>query len=718
MDIYPSGIKVPNEPQGGFGKPIANKGYTPGTFGVSFGKKPDPKETVSGTPNVGREVRNPETEELLRLGRLAKKEGFNFTVDASGNVTEVAIPEDWAGDADSLQKQLEAKEGETIILKKVIKLSGEFTSSEKEAELLKPKLKDLSIAATLETVSNEIKNLIDHALEQIQKGTPEKIKVDEVDKKLQEFHKVVERAKAEVAKLPTPVVVPEPQIENEKPIVAPPETGAPTTPENSPTESGKTEFIPKFFKVGQTFLLPKDHTSDEANWQVTILMQKEGAMMMKQIDGAQKGRAERFYFKPFKDFLERLYLERQQAAAKTAPEKPITETPKAPAEPEANKKSSILRPVTSSARIEKPRINSPEEELQKTRAQREVRAKFEEMFERDQNAFISLYTVAQKNETSGTTRYTENETLRKHPYQDVIRQIFLANNIELTGLSREDTAKKDDTQKEQEQLKRTALGSVYNPARDSAQAAGRMGIFSKPEEITSVGGMIQNSETILKQAAIENPLQETEQTIEKNLQEKLKRVESVLSTRIKNLSNNTNNLLKGRLSWIAFALVVGGAGALTASALTTGYLKNLEGKGPVLVSESLNKNEVAVKDTWAKYFHLGKTNPKYSKFPEELSKFSADQLKQILIKKYVPTYFNGGNEPVPLLVLGMFGNLIKDEATVGNVYNLSEKQRAEFRLLWDALDEASMILSGERLGPMTYEAAIEKVKEKVTNKEA
>ncbi len=941
MDIYPSGIKVPNEPQKGFGKPVANKGYTVGTFGVTVDKKPVPKEMISFVPTVGREVRNPEMEEDIRQGKLARKEGFHFETDAQGNVTEAHIPNNYLEEEKELREKLERKVGETIVLKKVIKLSGEFTASDKEVELLKPKLQNPSTIAVLETVSSEIKKLIDD----IQR-TPENIKVDELVEKLEEFKKIVDRAKDEVAKIP---VAPESQIKNEEPVVVPPEESASTVPEASPKTPEKIELVPKFFKVGQRFLLPKDHTSDEATWEVTILIPKDGAMMMKQIDGAQKGRAERFYFNTFKDFLEKLYHARRQAATKEASEKPVVETsvqpvaalqptsPVAPKSPEplyeyggwptseifhrkqaknvlggwyargvkgeeyldeqevweneskafeisykryidfiknmraadkqlvkplidaknaviqavknrdtvlvsslrelfeisleewmakwstlekirslektvfeSDKKASekieesltseeekrglsqkrkeivesiekaktaslaegfsddsydglarlitkhhdsveiyknkqkslgVLRPIkvteknkgqtirliggkTSTleewGKEEKVRLQSEKTEKENTETlnRTEVRAKFEEMFVHDKGAFISLYTAASKNGTDDTTIYTENETLRKHPYRDVIRQVFFANNIKLTGLTREEITKKDDVQKEGEQLARTALGSVYSPARDSAQAAGRTGIFSKPKEITSVGGMIQNSKTVLKEAAVENPLREAilgvEKNTEKNPQEKLKRIASVLSTRIKNLSNNPNNLLKGKLSWIAFAVAVGGA-----SVLTAGHMKSPQEKGPMLVSESLDKNEFEIKDTWRKYYHFGKTHPDFAKVPEDISKLSVNQLKETLIQKYAKSYFDGTNNPrQTLLALGMFGDLVRDDVTKGTYDHLPEKGRAELSYLWDALNDVSMATSGEKLQAKTYEAAIEEVKQKVTNKEA
>lgn len=734
MDIYPSGIKVPNEPQEGFGKPVANKGYTPGTFGVTFGKKPDPKEMISSAPNVGGEVRNPKFQELLQMEKMLKSRGFTLERDDKG-ITEINLPSDLY-----TQEELEEKLGEKLtlaaaqtkveldILSNLVEVSGKYSNLHKEAELLEGKLKNPITLAVLEQLSGETKRLIEEI-----KDKPLGTKLDELRQKISEFEKIVNRAKDEAAKIPTPTVAPEAQIKNEEPVGTPLEAGAPTVPKTSLTAPENTQSVPERFEVGQTFLLPKDDDHEEATWEVIKLISQEGAMMMKQVDGSQKGRTEKFYYKQLKGFLKRIEAEKQQTATKTAAEKPAAGTSKVSTAPKINEGSSVLRSATPTeknqeqiirliggrkikaewTKEQEAGIKGSEEVLQKTRAQTEVRAKFEDMFTHDQKAFISLYT---KTSADGVT-YTENETFRKHPYRDVIRQVFFANNIPVTYLTHEEIGKKEDVQKEQEHSRKTTLGSVYNPARDSAQAAGRMDIFSKPKEITSVGGMVQNSKTVPKEAAAENPLRETilgvEKNTEKNPQEKLKKIASVLSARIKNLSNNTNNLVRGQLSWVVFAIAVGGA-----AALTTGYLKNLEGKGPVLVSESLKKNEVVIKDTWRKYFHEGKKDTIFKDFAEDISKLSANQLKETLIQKYAKSYFDGtNNQRQTLLALGMFGDLVQNDTTKGTYDHLPDVSRAELSHLWGALNDVSMATSGEKLQAKTYEAAIEEVKEKVTNKE-
>lgn len=729
MDIYPSGINVPNEPKGGFGKPVTNKGYTPGTFGVTVDKKPAPKEVVSFVPNVGREVRNPETEELLRLGRLAKKEGFGFTTNEKGEVVEVTIPTDWAGDTENLQEQLEKKEGESVILKKVITLSGEFTASNKEAELLKPKLQNPSTVAVLETVSNEIKKLIDD----IQRA-PESIKVDELVQKLQEFHKAVERAKTEVAKV-------QPSIEtNSAASVSPEKTSTlqedkvtAAVPTETPPVTERINTIPKFFEIGQTFLLPKDDDhkgAEEAHWEVIELISKDGAMIMKQVDGNQKGRKERFYYKQLKGFLERIEKEKQYGLKRPQELKVVADQStekKTPAEapktsPEVSAKPSVLRPTAFPKKIERSEELSAEQNAQKILARTEIRAKFEDMFARDQQAFISLYTTA--NKVGDTTTYTENEDLKKHPYRDVIRNIFFAHNISVTELVRKENIPTNIQQKNSFISNKLVYGpSTLKEAESKKDTRTEEEKLHSDLTTNSVREMLSNSmgegmvtpdKVVASKMASNNEPKEIIPALEKDPQAGLKKISAILAARIKNLSNNPNNLLRGKLSWIAFAVAVGGAGALT-----TSYLKNLEEKGSVPVSESLNKNEKEVKDTWTKYFHFGKTNLAFAEFPEDISKLSANQLKETLIQKYAKSYFDGtNNQRQNLLALGMFGDLVRDDVTKGTYDHLSEKARAELSYLWDALNDVSVATSGEKLQAKTYEAAIEEVKEKVTNREA
>ena len=824
MDIYPSGIKVPNEPQKGFGKPVANKGYTPGTFGVTVDKKTVPQEMVSAIPSVGREVRNPRLQELLDIEKILKDGGFTLERGDKG-ITGISLPSDLY-----TQEELEDALGEKLtlaaaqskveidILSKLVPLSGEYSNLNKEGELLGEKLQNPSTLAVLETVSGEVKKLIDEI-----KNKPLGEKLDELRQKISEFEKIIDRAKAEVAKIPTPppIIAPAPPVAP-APVVAPkpPEPlreygGWPTSevfyrkqaknflggwyarrgngeeylPEQEVWENESKAFdvvyrryidFIKNMKVADKQLikplidaknaitnaiknkdavlvasLREEFESSLEEWKARWLTLEKIRTLEKTTFESDKKAAEKIEGgltsdeekKNLSRKKEELIISIEKAKSTTLTEGLSEEAYNSLAQTieayhtvietykNTQKSLNVLRPInvteknkTQTIRLingktptlaewgeeEKVRLQakSVEKENKELLERTEVRAKFEEMFVRDQKAFISLYTTPS---ADGTT-HTENETLKKHPYREVIKQIFFTNNIPVTYLTREENAKKDDLQKEQEHLRRTTLGYHYNPARDSAQAAGRTGIFSKPKEITSVGGMIQNSKTILKEAAVENPLRETilgvEKNTEKNPQEKLKRIASVLSTRIKNLSNNPNNLLKGKLSWIAFAVAVGGA-----SVLTAGHMKSPQENGPVPVSESLNKNEKEIKDTWRKYFHFGKTNPAYEKFPEDISKFSADQLKEILIKKHAPSYFNGKNKAIPRLALGMFGNLIQDK-TKESIYELSDEQRGEFHLLWDALNEASMITSGENLKATTYESAIEEVKEKVTNKEA
>ncbi len=734
MDIIPSGIKVPNDPQEGFGKPVTNKGYTPGTFGVTVDKKPVPKEVISSVPQVGGEVRNVRLQELLQIEEMLKKRGFTLERDARG-ISEINLPSDLY-----TQEELEDALGEKLtlaaaqkkveldVLAKLVAFSGEYSNLHKETELLEGKLQNPATLAVLEQLSGETKKLIEEI-----KDKPLGAKLDELQQKLSEFEKIVERAKAEVAKV-------QPSIETNSAASVSPET-TPTlqedkvtaaTPTETPPVTERINTIPKFFEIGQTFLLPKDDDhkgAEEAHWEVIELISKDGAMIMKQVDGNQKGRKERFYYKQLRGFLERIEKEKQYGLKKpqelnvvadqSIEKKTPVEAPKT--SPEVSTKPSVLRPKTFPKITEKAEQLSTEQDTQKVLARTEIRAKFEDMFARDQQAFISLYTTA--NKIGDTTTYTENEDLKKHPYRDVIRNIFFAHNISVTELVRKENIPADIQQKNSFISNKL----VYSPST-LKEAEGKKDTRTEeeklhPELITnsvrdlltnSMGeGMVTPDKVVASKMASNNEPKEIIPTLEKDPRTGLKKISAILATRIKNLSNNPNNLLKGKLSWIAFAVAVGGT-----VALTTGYLKNLEEKGPVPVSESLNKNETEIKDTWRKYYHFGKTHPEFAEIPEDISKFSANQLKETLIQRYAKSYFDGtNNQRQTLLALGMFGDLVRDDITKGTYDHLPEKGRAELSYLWDALNDVSMATSGEKLRAKTYEAAIEEVKEKVTNKE-
>jgi hypothetical protein len=189
----------------------ASKGSTPGSFVPKDVKSGKPVPTFTAIPNVGKfEVRNPETEELIRRGRLAKQEGIDFDTDSDGKVTGVHIPEEWAGEEPELRKQLKAKEEqenklsqEKETLVEAIPLSVEFASLASEAEVYRPKLTNPSTIAILEQVSDELAKLF----AEIQ-GTPSKDTLGKIKEFLSDFRHAVKNAKSEVAKTHAPTPAP------------------------------------------------------------------------------------------------------------------------------------------------------------------------------------------------------------------------------------------------------------------------------------------------------------------------------------------------------------------------------------------------------------------------------------------------------------------------------------------------------------------------------
>ncbi len=105
--------------------------------------------------------------------------------------------------------------------------------------------------------------------------------------------------------------------------------------EPSPTTTEQSFIIPKRFEVGQVFLLPRDHISEESRWKIVEVLEKEGGMMMQQTDGAQKGRTEKFSFGGLKEILSEFQLEKQremwkESQKKTAESAPLQKETKEP----------------------------------------------------------------------------------------------------------------------------------------------------------------------------------------------------------------------------------------------------------------------------------------------------------------------------------------------------------------------------------------------------
>ncbi len=222
--------EAPKKTPEGYGAPVSQKGYAPGTFNISM-KKGDPrKPVITGVPNfrVGGEIKNPEMEEIIRLGTFAKKEGFNFTVNDAGEI-EADIPSDFLQEEDALRVKLQKNEEVTSLLKEIIPISVHFTALVKDCELLTPKIKSPTTSAIIEKVSEEIAKLLRDTEKE-----PARDKVTELNEKLSEFERVVERATDEVARLPKPPVT--------APVASTPVTPAKAIPAPAPVQKALNEY--------------------------------------------------------------------------------------------------------------------------------------------------------------------------------------------------------------------------------------------------------------------------------------------------------------------------------------------------------------------------------------------------------------------------------------------------------------------------------------------
>jgi hypothetical protein len=223
-DIMVNNISGPEDPKDGYGKPVSYKGYAPGTFSISTAKGGPATPVITGVAKfrVGGEIKNPEMEEIIRLGKLAQKEGFNFEVNTQGEI-EASIPEEFLEEEKMLKEQLKKSEIEKLLLRELFPLSIQFTALVKDSEFLVSKLQIPKTADDIEKVSKKIDTLLKNA-----EINPTREKVTDLIEKLEEFERVVERAKNEISKIPlVPPVIP---------------IAAPVTPATAPVQKPLNEY--------------------------------------------------------------------------------------------------------------------------------------------------------------------------------------------------------------------------------------------------------------------------------------------------------------------------------------------------------------------------------------------------------------------------------------------------------------------------------------------
>jgi hypothetical protein len=665
--------------------PHVLKGVSAGTFvpknqstidSVKFTlppNKPEPRPR-----RVGAEVRNPEQEELIRLGKLAKQGGLTFDVDAEGNVESINLPPEFAGDEESLRLELLQQKEEAGILRELIPLSLLFTENDKDADFLKPKLQNPATVAAIESLSEELKRLIQKV-----HAKPEGTKLDEIRQKLADFEKVVERAQSEASRIPVP---PPTSAPTPAPTAAPkpPEPlreygGWPTsdvfyrkqtkntpggwfskTRPNEPLHEQEAwdnenkafdivyrryiDFI-KNMKLSEKQLVrplidaknkvtaavrSEDVTlvssmreefergleEWEKRWKILSRL-KEGEKKLEELKKKTSGVLANIETEIESENLMRKLndittaIERAREAILNGDEYDLEkissmiekyeETIKRHETTGKELKRNILRPIRATEKNRDQKIKlidgreptvgeytaeleaAQQEENRITITQQDLAdwpelraagyqegdpldkkafekfqsvAKYARMLERNENAFLSLYTTPSVNPNTHEVVYTETETLRKHPQRNIIKEVLREmKNIDIVHLTRSELKNEENKKKEGEYLKRTELGRTYNPRLDlNRPFLGR----PKKTEISNEEGMQTNSKRKPVQMAVAmgnelkpepvlgshlTPEQETKR------QEALRKVSAVMKARENWFTKNPkNNLQDKRMS--------------------------------------------------------------------------------------------------------------------------------------------------------------------------
>lgn len=193
------------------------KGQTAGSYSSvdpdkgAYEKKTQTYKPPFPKPKIGGEIRNLELEEIIRLGKLAQREGFNFTEGADGEIS-AEIPKDYLAEEEELRQKLtqeeelrqneierrEAAEKELIekaleankraeLLKQLVALSVDFSELNAKTELMLPTISDFARNASLQSR----RDAVDGALLTF-RNDPTEAKVDSVKEKIEELRKELE----------------------------------------------------------------------------------------------------------------------------------------------------------------------------------------------------------------------------------------------------------------------------------------------------------------------------------------------------------------------------------------------------------------------------------------------------------------------------------------------------------------------------------------------
>lgn len=204
--------------------------------------------TISNEPRkkVGKEVRNKEEDELIRLGRLAKQEGFSF--EEEGGQVSAHIPKEYLTEEQELKQKLLEKEQETELIKQLVPVSADFFVLVKESGSLE--IKDPSLEALVIALIQEGNQLITNF-----NTKPKEELLNELRDRVKSLGEALEKAKKVAAAKKT----------------SQPTTPVPTpapTPADQQSQEQSTGQEKKHFIVGDIVRLQDEATQKIEDWEI------------------------------------------------------------------------------------------------------------------------------------------------------------------------------------------------------------------------------------------------------------------------------------------------------------------------------------------------------------------------------------------------------------------------------------------------------------------
>ncbi len=380
-------------------------------------------------------------------------------------------------------------------------------------------------------------------------------------------------------------------------------------------------------------------------------------------------------------------------------------------------------------------------EEKEAQTQEEMVYSFEDMYERDPEAFINLYLTSKENKDDDTITYYKNQTFLRHPHKEALHFFFVQK-----GIVPQDPPKLRPTQtsvdkyrlvytpgkkimvltkEEKEAIAQEKLAS-YIPKEEPIPEGKE--VFYTTVESTKPQGKDMTSGGAGKEAMAKTYEMDGEKP-ESYIQKKLKSVKALLDARTTHLPQVPAWMLYG--APLALALIGGGgaavyayhqkAGALNAQATpstptTTAPIPVVQPLQPTLEDTGRpvwTKNVLETKMDTTRSGLSAETTTRYAgHWHEDIKSPSPMEL----LKTYAPVFCAKWNNPAEACNWALDTILSDYDANgnyLGNMHNLQEYQRAELSFLIKTLQSTSMATSGQPLQAKKLSDAILEVRGKV-----